>query len=145
MLRAGRGESGRDRVARRILDEPVQALAGSDQAVALAGEALERGGVALEGIDARLEALDLGTGLLESHLFLAELGAQASDLQQRVLSAEEGEVRGAGDQRDAEDRLQFQNASRPGYWAAAPRSSAMRNSWLYLATRSVRLALPVLI
>ena len=34
---------------------------------------------------------------------------------------------------------------RPGYRAAAPSCSSMRRSWLYFATRSVRLALPVLI
>src|SRR6185369_6079492 len=36
-------------------------------------------------------------------------------------------------------------ASRPAYWPPAPSSSSMRSSWLYLATRSLRLADPVLI
>src|SRR6185437_3740453 len=36
-------------------------------------------------------------------------------------------------------------AERPAYLAAAPSSSSMRSSWLYLHTRSVRLAEPVLI
>src|SRR6266576_2159792 len=35
--------------------------------------------------------------------------------------------------------------SRPGYVPTSPSSSAMRNSWLYFATRSVREPLPVLI
>src|ERR1035437_5945583 len=33
----------------------------------------------------------------------------------------------------------------PGNFAVSPRSLSMRSSWLYFATRSVRLALPVLI
>ena len=37
------------------------------------------------------------------------------------------------------------SAARPGNFAAAPNSSSMRRSWLYLATRSVREAEPVLI
>ena len=36
-------------------------------------------------------------------------------------------------------------APKPGYWAAPPSSSSMRSSWLYLATRSLRLGAPVLI
>ena len=36
-------------------------------------------------------------------------------------------------------------ASRPANTAVAPSSSSMRSSWLYLQTRSVRLADPVLI
>src|SRR4051812_41669007 len=36
-------------------------------------------------------------------------------------------------------------AERPAYFAAPPSSSSMRSNWLYFATRSVRLAEPVLI
>ena len=35
--------------------------------------------------------------------------------------------------------------SRPPYWASSPSSSSIRSNWLYLQTRSVRLAEPVLI
>ena len=37
------------------------------------------------------------------------------------------------------------NAALPGYCAASNSSSSMRRSWLYFATRSVRLGAPVLI
>ncbi len=43
-------------------------------------------------------------------------------------------------------RAPFQNGnSGPPYMAVSPSCSSIRNSWLYLASRSVREALPVLI
>src|SRR6186713_1427728 len=39
----------------------------------------------------------------------------------------------------------WRTAERPAYVAALPSASSIRSSWLYLATRSVRLADPVLI
>ena len=41
--------------------------------------------------------------------------------------------------------FRLKKAFLPGYCAASPSSSSMRSSWLYLATRSVRLGAPVLI
>ena len=41
--------------------------------------------------------------------------------------------------------LPVADGARPANVAAAPSSSSMRSSWLYLQTRSVRLAEPVLI
>src|SRR3954462_1795382 len=43
------------------------------------------------------------------------------------------------------DILQRFGKSAPPYWAASPSCSSMRRSWLYLAMRSLREALPVLI
>ena len=45
----------------------------------------------------------------------------------------------------ADNYLLTLNAPMPGYTALAPSSSSMRSSWLYFATRSVRLGAPVLI
>lgn len=39
----------------------------------------------------------------------------------------------------------FANGVRPAYTCASPSSSEMRSNWLYFATRSLRLRLPVLI
>ena len=41
--------------------------------------------------------------------------------------------------------LQVEEGLHAGYSAMSPNSSSMRSSWLYLATRSVRLGAPVLI
>ena len=41
--------------------------------------------------------------------------------------------------------FRLKKASLPRYCATSPSSSSMRRSWLYLATRSVRLGAPVLI
>ena len=43
------------------------------------------------------------------------------------------------------DYRRLKNAVLPGYSEMSPSSSSMRSSWLYLATRSVRLGAPVLI
>ena len=43
------------------------------------------------------------------------------------------------------DYFRLKKAFMPGYSAISPSSSSMRSSWLYLATRSVRLGAPVLI
>ena len=44
-----------------------------------------------------------------------------------------------------ETYFRLKKAFMPGYSATSPSSSSMRSSWLYLATRSVRLGAPVLI
>ena len=46
---------------------------------------------------------------------------------------------------NSETYFRLKKAFIPGYSAMSPSSSSMRSSWLYLATRSVRLGAPVLI
>ena len=127
------------------LHEPVQPLPGPDQPVPLARQPLDGRGVVLQRVDPRSQPRDLGLRGIETRLLGRQIRAQPPQLEQRVLAAEEREVDRPREQDDANDNAGLQKASRPGYSAAAPRSSLMRSSWLYLATRSVRLALPVLI
>ena len=52
---------------------------------------------------------------------------------------------GAALLRELKSYFRLKKAFIPGYSAMSPSSSSMRRSWLYLATRSVRLGAPVLI
>src|SRR5690606_24880747 len=76
---------------------------------------------------------------------LLALPFQPPDVEEIVLAAEDGEVGGGDDDGGEEEVAASHSAFRPGYSAVSASSSAMRRSWLYFATRSVRLALPVLI
>ena len=127
------------------LHEPIQTLAFANHPIPLTRDALEGGGVVLEGVRAGAQVLDLGANRFELAGLLLALPFQAPDLEEAVLSAEEREVRGGCDDGGEEEVATFHSALRPGYSAVSASSSAMRRSWLYLATRSVRLALPVLI
>jgi hypothetical protein len=125
--------------------EAVESLAVADEAVALASDALDGGGVVEQRVAPRAESVHLGPGLLDAHVLPRAFAAHAVQVEEVVVAAEDGEVRGSGEEQRAEEDPELQNASRPWYSAMVPRSSAMRRSWLYFAIRSVRLALPVLI
>jgi hypothetical protein len=130
------------------LGEAVEPLAVADHAVPLAGYAFNGGGVVEQRIAANPQPLDLGAYVLGALFLDGALAADAVELEDVVVPAEDGEVGRAHEEQGTEGEEQLhrtQNASRPGYSAVSPRSSAMRSSWLYLAMRSVRLALPVLI
>jgi hypothetical protein len=125
--------------------EAVKAFAGPDEAVLLAGQSFEGCGVLVEGIDLRLKPFEFAAGGIEANEFGVEFSPHPAQVEPTVSSAEDGEVGGAGEERGADQVADLQNASLPGNSAESPRSEQMRRSWLYLATRSERQALPVLI
>ena len=93
--------------------EAVQPLPIPDQTVAFAGEALDGAGVCGERVAAGAEAVDLEACLLRALLFRTLLGADATQLEEAILAAEDGEIAGSGEEQQAEEEAYPQKESRP--------------------------------
>src|SRR5437868_10187452 len=129
----------------------VRLLARPHQVVLGPGHALDLG-VGVQGLDALLQlpvagvgGPEPGDGLLAGAV-LAEVRASREDGEEEH---DHRRQRRHQEPRplDAHARMPFRRAKAPapGKAAASPRSSSMRRSWLYFATRSDRAGAPVLI
>src|SRR2546429_4466638 len=137
----------RARARVRLRHQPIQNLSRPDHPELLPRRALLRHGIGLERPRRAPQRVELHLHRPHRRPLLGELAPQLQPVERAVFPALEGQRQ----QHDGRhDPREFQPAHSPysplpGKNATSPSSSAMRSSWLYFATRSVRDALPVLI